>query len=160
MNMMNQFNMMSQFMNNQMSMINAAKQLQNNLQQQMNDNNFNFNQNNNQDNQKINLKFQKGKYKISIQCLYSEKFSEAIKKYRIKSGDEDEKDQFFLNAKMLSPELTLAELNLLDNFLCCRFQFHFLNSFLYLNLDLFVWNNLYIKFYKNYSFLNLNFVVT
>ena len=97
-----------------MPMANVAQQIQNNLQQQQSQNNFNFNPNPNEDD-KVNIKFKKGLDTISVQCLNSEKFSDAIQKYRNKSGDEDQTDKFFLNAKLLSPDLTIAELGPLNN---------------------------------------------
>ena len=52
---------------------------------------------------------------VMIQCLSNEKVSEVIKKYRIKSGDNDETKKFIFNAKNLAPSLTVAEAGLTNN---------------------------------------------
>ena len=68
------------------------------------------NDNNNNDNTYLNVYFKKGSSKrFEIQCMISEKVSELINKYISKSGDKDKSNKYFLNAKQLSPDLTLAE---------------------------------------------------
>ncbi len=121
-----------QMLMNQMQMgmgmgnMNNAAQMMTNLQNNMANNMVNNNDNNNQDNQNnvggISVIFRvsgaQGQAQIPpvmIQCLSNEKVSEVIKKYRIKSGDNEETKKFIFNAKNLSPSLTVAEAGLTDN---------------------------------------------
>ena len=52
---------------------------------------------------------------VMVQCMFNEKVSEIIEKYRIKSGDHDLSKKFIYNAKALHPSLTVAEAELIDN---------------------------------------------
>ena len=123
-----------QMLMNQMQMgmgmgnMNNAAQMMANLQNNMGNvgNNNDNNNQNNQDNQNnsggISVIFRvsgaQGQAQIPpvmIQCLSNEKVSEVIKKYRIKSGDNEETKKFIFNAKNLAPSLTVAEAGLTNN---------------------------------------------
>ena len=60
----------------------------------------------------INVYF--SSYDHYIQCNLEEKVSDLIKKYRLKSGDNNKNEQFYYNSKLLNPKLTVLESNLLD----------------------------------------------
>ena len=45
----------------------------------------------------------------NIQCYYDDKISDIIKTYRIKSGDNDENENFFYNGKKLNLESTVKK---------------------------------------------------
>ena len=52
---------------------------------------------------------------IMVQCMPDEKVSEAIEKYRNKSGDRDPTKKFIFNARPISQTLTVAEAGLTNN---------------------------------------------
>ena len=52
--------------------------------------------------------------RIMVQCKLDDKFSSVIEKYRNKTNDK-ESQIFIFNAKRLNPELTCAEVGLIDN---------------------------------------------
>jgi hypothetical protein len=107
---MNQIDMI----NNQMQMLmnNRNNQIQNNNQQVS-------------DKEKINDKRKKGISvifrrgtnipSITIQCLIDEKASELIRRYRIKSGDEDPTKKFIFNGKHIDFSITVAKLGITHN---------------------------------------------
>ena len=124
---MNQIQMNQMGMNqmgmNQQSMVNQQNNAQFfNMNQPMNQQNMQ-NNNNNQNNQQNSqdyltvrfIKFDGKNVEISIQCLYSDKVSEVINKYRQKSGDNDMTERFVYNTKNLVPELTVAEQGLINS---------------------------------------------
>jgi hypothetical protein len=52
---------------------------------------------------------------ISILCDKDEKVSEAIRRYRIKSNDNNPKTRFIFNSKKLNPNLTVSESGMTNN---------------------------------------------
>ena len=51
----------------------------------------------------------------SIQCNLDEKVSDLIKKYRLKSGDNNKNEKFIYNFKQLGPKFTVLEPNLTNS---------------------------------------------
>ena len=52
---------------------------------------------------------------ILIQCLFDDKISTVIERYRNKTNDRDETLKFIFNSKSLNPTLTCAESGIMDN---------------------------------------------
>ena len=50
-----------------------------------------------------------------IQCLDTDRLSEVIQRYRVKSNDNDDSKKFIFNAKQLNMSLTVGEAGLTDN---------------------------------------------
>ena len=116
MNMMNNqmmFNMMNQNMTQMANLANASQNMQmvNNQQQNMD---FGNQSNPVDNNPQVEITFIKNdpntyQKKIKIFCLYSDKVSDIITRYRTKAEDDNVNENFVFNAKNLNPELTVSE---------------------------------------------------
>ena len=103
-NMMNQEMMINNQMMQMMNMMNAMSAMNNEsiIYQENKENNFEFKELN--ENPTITIFFRKKKGPpVMVQCKKKDKVSDAIKKYRLESGDKDETVKFIYNAKALHP---------------------------------------------------------
>ena len=109
-NMMNQEIMMNNQMMQMMNMMNSGPMInEGNM-----DNNFEIKEQN--ENSGINIIFRKQlNPPIMIQCRKEDKVSDVIRKYRIESGDNDNKVKFIFNAMILNPLLTIEEAGMTEN---------------------------------------------
>ena len=107
-NMLN-FEMNMMHMNNQMNMMNMNNQMNMmNINNQMNM----INKNINEDDIQIIFdipEFDGLERNIVISCKYSEKIEDIIKRYRIKSLDDDVNEKFIFNRHSLNPKNTVAQ---------------------------------------------------
>ena len=120
MNIINVLNYNSLILNQIKSMMNQEKIMNNQMMNMMDmDNNEMLNQGNMYNNFKVkkvnenevlNVFFRKRDHRpIRIQFNKKDRVSDAIKKYRIESGDQDEDIKFIFNARQLHPSRTLEE---------------------------------------------------
>ena len=111
---------------NQMNMNQMAALMQmNNSNQNNQNNNQSYSQqpSNTSDNSSggINIVFRvsgpggQGRPPLTIQSMPDEKVKEVIKRYRIKSGDNDQTKKFIFNAKNLNQELSVGEAGISNN---------------------------------------------
>ena len=113
-----QKNMMN-FQMNQMGEINQMNQMDEiNQMNQMKKMEEFINKNEKKEEEFIDIIFRasEGKGKpVLVICKRNEKVSDAIEKYRIKSGDNDMSKKFIYDARALYPSLTIFEANLTNN---------------------------------------------
>ena len=102
-------NQMMQIMNMMNSMNNGPVKYQGNFENNLEDKELN-------ENPPITIIFRKQREPpIMIQFKKKDKVSDAIKKYRLESGDNDYTVKFIYNAKALHPSLTLEESDMSHN---------------------------------------------